>query len=202
MKSIRETLAATAPPQMPQLIDPHATLWQKLETIPMTSDQRVLVGEHLSSKENKALPSILTRNGVKWKTWKSASPMTLIGDAFCQKRVTNDAPIGDAFCQNASPKSLQCRRVLPKRVSDEGTLETWLHVDNFLPEIIKHEKCQISTNDPLEPFDKLKVSAPIETGHDMKTSASWVMMMLEFDHGMIMQQDDDKHSSRRNPVSN
>ncbi|TVU00111.1 hypothetical protein EJB05_54479, partial [Eragrostis curvula] len=38
---------------MPQLIDPHTTLWQKLETIPMTSDQRVLVGEHLFSKENK-----------------------------------------------------------------------------------------------------------------------------------------------------
>ncbi|TVU30757.1 hypothetical protein EJB05_22394, partial [Eragrostis curvula] len=76
MKSIRETLAATAPPQMPQLIDPHATLWQKLETIPMTSDQRVLVGEHLSSKENKALPSILTRNGVKWKHQQTtATPM-------------------------------------------------------------------------------------------------------------------------------
>ncbi|TVU10935.1 hypothetical protein EJB05_44490, partial [Eragrostis curvula] len=59
MKSLRETLAATAPPQMPQFIDPHATLWQKLETIPMTSDQRVLVGEHLSSKENKGKRSWL-----------------------------------------------------------------------------------------------------------------------------------------------
>ncbi|CAO2205470.1 unnamed protein product [Urochloa humidicola] len=53
MKSLRDTLVGTAPPQMPQLTDPHAVLWQKLEAIPMTPDQRVLVGEHLSSKENK-----------------------------------------------------------------------------------------------------------------------------------------------------
>jgi hypothetical protein len=53
MKSLRETLAATAPPQMPQLTDPHAVLWRRLEAIPMTSDQRVLIGEHLSTKENE-----------------------------------------------------------------------------------------------------------------------------------------------------
>lgn len=53
MKSLRDTLVGTAPPQMPQLSDPHAALWQKLEAIPMTPDQRVLVGEHLSTKENK-----------------------------------------------------------------------------------------------------------------------------------------------------
>uniref|UniRef100_K4AJC9 Uncharacterized protein n=1 Tax=Setaria italica TaxID=4555 RepID=K4AJC9_SETIT len=38
MKSLRETLVVTAPPQMPQLTDPHAALWQRLEAIPMTSD--------------------------------------------------------------------------------------------------------------------------------------------------------------------
>nr|TKV93421.1 hypothetical protein SEVIR_9G225000v2 [Setaria viridis] len=38
MKSLWETLVATAPPQMPQLTDPHAALWQRLEAIPMTSD--------------------------------------------------------------------------------------------------------------------------------------------------------------------
>ncbi|CAN6235368.1 unnamed protein product [Urochloa humidicola] len=53
MKSLQETLAATAPPQMPQFTDPHAALWQRLEAIPMTPDQRVLIGEHLSTKENK-----------------------------------------------------------------------------------------------------------------------------------------------------
>ena len=53
MKSLRETLAATAPPPMPQLTDPHAALWQRLEAIPMTPDQKVLVGEYLSTKENK-----------------------------------------------------------------------------------------------------------------------------------------------------
>ena len=53
MKSLWETLAATAPPQMPQFTDPHAVLWQKLEAIPLTPDQRVLIGEHLSTKENK-----------------------------------------------------------------------------------------------------------------------------------------------------
>jgi hypothetical protein len=54
MKSLRDTLAATAPPQLSQLTDPHASLWQRLETIPMTPDQRITVGEHLSSKENEA----------------------------------------------------------------------------------------------------------------------------------------------------
>lgn len=53
MRSLRDTLVATAPPQMPQLTDPHATLWQNLENIPMTPDQRILVGEHLSLKENE-----------------------------------------------------------------------------------------------------------------------------------------------------
>ncbi|KAG2598160.1 hypothetical protein PVAP13_5KG246300 [Panicum virgatum] len=53
MKSLQETLAATARPQMPQLTDPHKALRQRLEAIPMTPDQRVLVGEHLSTKENK-----------------------------------------------------------------------------------------------------------------------------------------------------
>ena len=47
MKSLLETLAATAPPQMPQVTNPHAVLWKKLEAIPMTPDQRVLIGEHL-----------------------------------------------------------------------------------------------------------------------------------------------------------
>ncbi|KAL5212717.1 hypothetical protein ABZP36_023564 [Zizania latifolia] len=54
MKSLREAFQTTAPPPIPQLItDPHERLWQRLEAIPMTPDQRVLVGEFLSSKENK-----------------------------------------------------------------------------------------------------------------------------------------------------
>ena len=53
MKSLRETLAATAPPPMPQPTNPHAALWQRLEAIPITLDQRILVGEHLCTKENK-----------------------------------------------------------------------------------------------------------------------------------------------------
>ncbi|TVU43176.1 hypothetical protein EJB05_09621, partial [Eragrostis curvula] len=85
MKSLRETLAATAPPQMPQLIDPHATLWQKLETIPMTSDQRVLVGEHLSSKENKGKRS--------WLCSASAETLhALVFKFLCEKESINMAP--------------------------------------------------------------------------------------------------------------
>uniref|UniRef100_A0ACD5ZAD1 Uncharacterized protein n=1 Tax=Avena sativa TaxID=4498 RepID=A0ACD5ZAD1_AVESA len=53
MKSLRDTLVATAPPQISQLTDPHRTLWQRLETIPLTPDQRITVGEHLSTKENE-----------------------------------------------------------------------------------------------------------------------------------------------------
>jgi len=39
MKSLRDTLVASAPPQMPQFTDPHATLWKKLEAIAMSPDQ-------------------------------------------------------------------------------------------------------------------------------------------------------------------
>ncbi|CAD6257351.1 unnamed protein product [Miscanthus lutarioriparius] len=53
MKSLRETLVATGPPPMPQLTDPHAALLQRLEAIPMTPNERVLLGEHLSTKEIK-----------------------------------------------------------------------------------------------------------------------------------------------------
>jgi hypothetical protein len=59
MKSLRDTLVATAPPHISQLVDPHATLWQRLETIPLTPDQRIIVGEHLSSKENEVKRSWL-----------------------------------------------------------------------------------------------------------------------------------------------
>ena len=60
IKSLRETLVATAPPQMPQLTDPHASLWQRLELIALTPDQRVLVGEFLATKENKGMRSWLS----------------------------------------------------------------------------------------------------------------------------------------------
>jgi len=53
VKSLWKTLVATAPPQMPKHTDPYASLWKILEAIPMTPDQRVLVGEHLFTKENK-----------------------------------------------------------------------------------------------------------------------------------------------------
>ncbi|KAM0825574.1 hypothetical protein ACQ4PT_069462 [Festuca glaucescens] len=59
MKSLRDTLVATAPPHISQLVDPHATLWQRLETAPLTPDQRIIVGEHLSSKENEVKRSWL-----------------------------------------------------------------------------------------------------------------------------------------------
>lgn len=53
MKSLRDAFQSTAPPPMPQPTDPHERLWQRLEAFPMTADQRVLVGDFLSSKENK-----------------------------------------------------------------------------------------------------------------------------------------------------
>jgi hypothetical protein len=60
MKSLQEKLATTSQtnvavsyPRMQQQIDPHATLWCRLETMHLTPDQRVLIGEHLSTKDNK-----------------------------------------------------------------------------------------------------------------------------------------------------
>ncbi|WVZ59046.1 hypothetical protein U9M48_009251 [Paspalum notatum var. saurae] len=53
MESLRDTLAATAPPQTPDQTDPHASLWHRLEAMPLTPEQKVLIGEHLSTKDNK-----------------------------------------------------------------------------------------------------------------------------------------------------
>jgi len=53
VNKLRDTIAAIGPPQMSQQTDPHAALWQRLEAIPLTPDQKVLIGEHLSTKENK-----------------------------------------------------------------------------------------------------------------------------------------------------
>jgi hypothetical protein len=61
VKSLREELAATSHTcaaashlQMPQTTDPYAALWQRIETIPLTPDQRVLIGEHLTTKDNES----------------------------------------------------------------------------------------------------------------------------------------------------
>uniref|UniRef100_A0ACD5WUT4 Uncharacterized protein n=1 Tax=Avena sativa TaxID=4498 RepID=A0ACD5WUT4_AVESA len=65
MKSLRDTLVATAPPQISQLTDPHATLWQRLETIPLTPDQRITIGEHLSTKENEVKRELVLSLGLR-----------------------------------------------------------------------------------------------------------------------------------------
>jgi hypothetical protein len=61
MKSLRDSLVA--PPQMPQLTDPHANLWRRLEAIPLTPDQHILIGEHLSTKENEGKRGWLSNVG-------------------------------------------------------------------------------------------------------------------------------------------
>ena len=54
LRSLQQSLAATPPP-MPQVVDPYASLWKRLEELPITTDQRITVGVHLSCKDNEDL---------------------------------------------------------------------------------------------------------------------------------------------------
>ncbi|KAF7024452.1 hypothetical protein CFC21_036801 [Triticum aestivum] len=67
--SLQQSLAAPAP-QMPQVIDPYASLWHRLEVLPITMDQRVTIGMHLSSKNNEGLRGWLCCASDKtFETW-------------------------------------------------------------------------------------------------------------------------------------
>ncbi|XBH59263.1 hypothetical protein VPH35_080554 [Triticum aestivum] len=66
---VHVVLAAPAP-QMPQVIDPYASLWHRLEVLPITMDQNITVGMHLSSKENEGLCGWLCCASDKtFETW-------------------------------------------------------------------------------------------------------------------------------------
>ena len=55
---------------MPQVIDPYASLWHRLEVLPITMDQRIIVGMHLSSKNNAGLRGWLCCASDKtFETW-------------------------------------------------------------------------------------------------------------------------------------
>ncbi|XP_073365323.1 uncharacterized protein [Aegilops tauschii subsp. strangulata] len=69
LKSLQQSLAAPAP-QMPQVIDPYASLWHRLEVLPITMDQRGTIGMHLSSKDNEGLRGWLCCASDKtFETW-------------------------------------------------------------------------------------------------------------------------------------
>ncbi|XBJ18325.1 hypothetical protein VPH35_009519 [Triticum aestivum] len=69
LRSLQQSLAA-APPLMPQVVDPYATLWKRLEELPLTTDQRVVVGVHLSCKDNEGLRGWLCSASDKtFETW-------------------------------------------------------------------------------------------------------------------------------------
>jgi hypothetical protein len=60
VKSLRDELAATSHTdvatsyiQMQQPTDPLAALWCRIEAMHLTPFQRILIGEHLSTKDNK-----------------------------------------------------------------------------------------------------------------------------------------------------
>ncbi|KAE8819884.1 hypothetical protein D1007_02258 [Hordeum vulgare] len=69
LRSLQQSLAA-APPPMPQVVDPYATLWKKLEELPITTDQRIALGMHLSCKDNEGLRGWLCSASDKtFETW-------------------------------------------------------------------------------------------------------------------------------------
>ncbi|KAM3208386.1 hypothetical protein ACQJBY_063209 [Aegilops geniculata] len=69
LRSLQQSLAA-APSPMPQVVDPYATLWKRLEELPITTDQRITVGVHLSCKDNEGLRGWLCSASDKtFETW-------------------------------------------------------------------------------------------------------------------------------------
>lgn len=55
---------------MPQVVDPYASLWKRLEELPITTDQRITVGVHLSYKDNEGLCGLLCNASDKtFETW-------------------------------------------------------------------------------------------------------------------------------------
>lgn len=69
LRSLQQSLAA-APPPVPQVVDIYASLWKRLEELPITTDQRITVGVHLSSKDNEGLRGWLcSASDKKFETW-------------------------------------------------------------------------------------------------------------------------------------
>ncbi|XBI00330.1 hypothetical protein VPH35_129406 [Triticum aestivum] len=69
LRSLQQSLAATPPP-VPQVVDPYASLWKRLEELPITTDQRIAVGVHLSCKDNEGLCGWLCSASDKtFETW-------------------------------------------------------------------------------------------------------------------------------------
>ncbi|KAF7103416.1 hypothetical protein CFC21_104405 [Triticum aestivum] len=69
LRSLQQSLVA-APPPMPQVVDPYASLWKRLEELPITTDQRITVGVHLSCKDNEGLRGWLCSASEKtFETW-------------------------------------------------------------------------------------------------------------------------------------
>lgn len=71
MKAIQQTLANPPPaPQWPQLIDPSVALWQRLEAINISTEDKILIGEYLASPTNEGMRSFLSYSSDKTlETW-------------------------------------------------------------------------------------------------------------------------------------
>jgi hypothetical protein len=69
LQALKEALTTPPPPPPPPTSDPHAALWERLEGMTITTDQKVTVGTFLASKDQKGLCGFLC--GSSEKTFQS-----------------------------------------------------------------------------------------------------------------------------------
>jgi len=70
LQALQASLMAPPPPPPPPSYDPHAALWERLEAMTITTDQKLTVGTFLARKENKGLRGFLcSSSDTTVQTW-------------------------------------------------------------------------------------------------------------------------------------
>jgi hypothetical protein len=70
LQALKEALTSPPPPPPPPTSDPHARLWERLEEMTITTDQKLMVSTFLASKDQKGLRSFLCSSSeTTFQTW-------------------------------------------------------------------------------------------------------------------------------------
>jgi hypothetical protein len=70
LQASKEALTSPPPPPPPPTSDPHARLWERLEEMRITTDQKLMVGTFLASKDQKGLRGFLCSSSeTTFQTW-------------------------------------------------------------------------------------------------------------------------------------
>ncbi|XP_040379427.1 uncharacterized protein LOC102705249 isoform X2 [Oryza brachyantha] len=67
---LKNLASAPPPPPVPQLSDPHATLWKRVEVLTITTNDKISVGKYLGRQENEGMRGFLTGSSdTTLETW-------------------------------------------------------------------------------------------------------------------------------------